>query len=217
MSNKIFAKKCMAALLGIFLVGAGVAFNAGAGLGNDPVGIFYDGIRCMLHLSSVQLGMASNVVNVAIMIFLVFAGRRYVNIGTFIYIVPYGLFVNLGTWLYNTLFAFEGFLYQLAGVVVGCLCICLGVAIFIVADIGVDPLTGLALWIGDKLHWEYRKAKVLLDICLTVIGYVMGGKLGVVTIVTMFLCGPTIQFFSDKVRKLFQNEKVRRSVAKAEA
>ena len=30
------------AILGIILVGTGVAFNAAAALGNDPVGIVYD-------------------------------------------------------------------------------------------------------------------------------------------------------------------------------
>ena len=43
------------AILGIILVGTGVAFNAAAALGNDPVGIVYDGIRSALNLSSEQL------------------------------------------------------------------------------------------------------------------------------------------------------------------
>ena len=50
--------------MGIILVGTGVAFNAAAALGNDPVGIVYDGIRSALNLSSEQLGMASNIVNI---------------------------------------------------------------------------------------------------------------------------------------------------------
>ena len=33
------------AIIGIFFVGTGVAFNAAATLGNDPIGIVYDGIR----------------------------------------------------------------------------------------------------------------------------------------------------------------------------
>ena len=54
------------AILGIILVGTGVAFNAAAALGNDPVGIVYDGIRSALNLSSEQLGMASNIVNIVL-------------------------------------------------------------------------------------------------------------------------------------------------------
>ena len=44
------------AVIGIFLVGTGVAFNAAAALGNDPVGIMYDGIRNALGLTGEQLG-----------------------------------------------------------------------------------------------------------------------------------------------------------------
>lgn len=202
MKTKISVMRCIAAVVGIFLVGAGVAFNASARLGNDSVGIFYDGIRSILGLTGEQLGIASNVVNVAIMIFLVFVGRRYVNIGTFIYILPYGFFVNLGTQLYGILFPGESFPLRVVGVIVGSLCICMGVAIFIVADIGVDPLTGLALWIGDKLKWEYRRAKMLLDACLTATGFLMGGKIGIVTLLVTLLGGSIIQFFSERLKSL---------------
>ena len=71
------------AILGIILVGTGVAFNAAAALGNDPVGIVYDGIRSALNLSSEQLGMASNIVNIVLVVIIFFWERHYVNIGTF--------------------------------------------------------------------------------------------------------------------------------------
>ncbi len=213
MKSKISITRCMAALLGIFLVGVGVAFNAMAQLGNDPVGIFYDGIRNLLGLNGGQLGIASNIVNIAIMILLWFVGRRYVNIGTLIYILPYGFFVDLGTWIYQKIFLTEIFVARCVGAVLGSVSIYLGVAIFIVADIGVDPLTGLALWIGNKLKWEYRRAKVLLDVCLTATGFIMGGKIGVVTLVVAFVAGPVIQFFADGIRKIQKNIRVGRIAA----
>ncbi len=201
MKNRITVKKCVAALLGIFFVGAGVAFNAGSGLGNDPVGIFYDGIRVLCGLEGAQLGMASNIVNGAITLALVFIGRRYVNVGTLIYILPYGFFVSLGNRIYEFLLSGDGMVTRTIGVVSGSLMICIGVAIFIVADIGLDPLTGLTMVMGDKLKIPYRKAKVLFDLILTVTGFLMGGKLGVVTVVLMLLVGPVIQIFVDSIRK----------------
>ena len=54
------------AIIGIFFVGTGVAFNAAATLGNDPIGIVYDGIRNIANLSPEQLGFASNIVNVSL-------------------------------------------------------------------------------------------------------------------------------------------------------
>ena len=68
------------AVIGIFLVGTGVAFNAAAALGNDPVGIMYDGIRNALGLTGEQLGTASNIVNIILCVVVFFTGRHYVNI-----------------------------------------------------------------------------------------------------------------------------------------
>ncbi len=173
MKNRITVKKCIAALFGIFFVGAGVAFNAEAGFGNDPVGIFYDGIRVLCGLNEAQLGMASNIVNVAVALALVFVGRRYVNVGTLIYILPYGFFVSLGNRMYEMVLSGEGLVTRVIGVVSGSMMICIGVAIFIVADIGVDPLTGLTMVMGEKLKLTYRKAKVLFDLILTIAGFLM--------------------------------------------
>ena len=132
MKNRITLKSCLAALVGIFLVGVGVAFNAQAKLGNDAVGIFYDGMRSLLGLNDVQLGTAANVVNIGITVFLFIFGRKFVNVGTLIYILPYGFFVNIGTWLYQSIFVSDAMPLKILSVVIGCMSICLGVAIFIV-------------------------------------------------------------------------------------
>ena len=203
MGTRITFKRCLAALVGIFLVGLGVAFNAQAQLGNDSVGIFYDGVRNTLGLTGEQLGTASNVVNIAITVFLLFAARKHISVGTLIYILPYGFFVNIGTWAYQTIFWNDALPLRIVSVVIGCLSICFGVAIFIVTDIGVDPLTGLSLFIAEKLNWQYAKAKVLFDVSCTVIGFCLGGKLGIITLITSLVGGPTIQMFVNLLKKRF--------------
>lgn len=198
--DKISWKKCTAALFGIFLVSVGVAFNAQAGLGNDPVGIFYDGIRSSLGLTAEQLGVASNLVNLSLIVLLFVIGRRYINVGTIIYILPYGTFVNAGTYLYRNIFAADGLAWRVMASFIGCLFICFGVAIFILMDIGLDPMTGLAMVLRDRLHIEYRKAKVLFDITVMAVGFFLGGKLGIVTIVTALCVGPTIQWMCGRLQ-----------------
>lgn len=199
MRNGIKLRKCLIAVVGILLVGVGVAFNAMSGLGNDPVGIFYDGIRNAMNLNQGQLGLASNVVNVVLTIFLFFAGRRYLNLGTLIYILPYGLCVDLGTFLYGRIFMVDAIWCQVIACVTGCLLLYTGVAIFIAVDVGLDPMTGTAMVVRDHLHWDYKKAKWLFDGCMTLLGFLLGGKIGVVTILTAVTAGPVIQFIAEKV------------------
>ncbi|MGB8451938.1 MAG: hypothetical protein WCD89_06350 [Anaerocolumna sp.] len=203
----INAKKMLCALLGIFLIGLGVSLNSCAKLGNDPIGIVYDGVRNIAKLNSEQLGTASNLVNCGLIILLIFTGRRYVNIGTLIYILPYGFFVNLGTKLYHTFFASNSLLFNGLTVVIGCLLLYTGVAIFIVVDIGLDPFTGMVMVIRDKIKWDYKRTKIMFDIFMVVIGTTLGGKLGVVTLITALTAGPVIQFFSNQLKTMFVERK----------
>lgn len=199
MKKGIEVRKCLIAVVGILLVGIGVSFNAMAQLGNDPVGIFYDGMRNALGLNPEQLGMASNLVNIVLAVFLFFVGRRYLNLGTLIYILPYGVCVDIGTFLYTKIFVADALWCQILACITGCLLLYTGVAIFIAMDIGLDPMTGVSMVIRDWLGWDYKKAKWLFDGCMTLLGFLLGGTLGVVTILTALTAGPAIQYIAEKV------------------
>ena len=196
--------KIVLAVVGIVMVGMGVAFNAAAALGNDPVGIVYDGIRNTAQLSAGQLGMASNIVNIVLMILVFCLDRHYVNIGTFIYVVPYGVAVNLGGRLYAALFPAQTTAFQIAGAALGCLLLYTGVALFIAADIGLDPFTGTVMLIRDKVKKEYRTVKICFDAGCVLLGVLSGGRLGVITVVTALAAGPVIQFFSERISKCME-------------
>jgi uncharacterized membrane protein YczE len=202
MKYKNYMVRCLFALTAIFFVGMGAAFNAMAGLGNDSVGIFYDGIRAAMGLTQTQLGVASNVVNIGLVIILIIIGRKYINVGTIIHMLSYGTFVSIGTKIYSLLFAGQELWTRILASFFGCLFIYVGVAIFIVVDIGLDPMTGMAMVLKDKLKWEFRKAKILFDTSLILLGFLLGGKIGVITVIAALIAGPSIQFISERIMEL---------------
>ena len=205
--GKVTAKSVLIALIGVLLVGVGVAFNNCAGLGNDPVGIVYDGIRNVTGMGAEQLGLASNIVNLSLALLVFFTGRKYISVGTLVYLLPYGFFVELGILLYQLLAPETGGLaVQIAFSVVGCLLLYLGVAVYITMDIGVDPFTGIVLVIRDAVKKEYRIVKIIFDITMIILGTVLGGKLGAVTIITALTAGPVIQFFSGELHRILIRE-----------
>lgn len=201
--RKITGKSILAAAFGVLLVGVGVAFNNCAGFGNDPVGIVYDGIRSISGMNQAQLGMASNAVNIVLLVFLFFVGRRYVSVGTFVYLLPYGFCVDLGNFLYGLHGASEDVWVRVVFSVLGCVLLSLGVAIYITVDIGVDPFTGVVLVLRDVLKKEYRYVKIGFDLTMVILGTLLGGRLGVVTVVTALAVGPVIQFFTKILKKYF--------------
>lgn len=181
-------------------IGIGVAFNNYAGWGNDPIGIVYDGFRVAFGMNSAQLGMASNIINLALVVFLFIVARRYVNIGTFIYLIPYGAFVSMGTKLYPYIFVNDEAFTRVLGSVAGCLLLCIGVSIYIALDMGVDPFTGLVLFLTEITGKQYRHVKVTFDLTMIVIGIILGGKFGIVTLITALTVGPVIQFLVEKLK-----------------
>lgn len=189
------------AIVGIFFIGTGVAFNAAAALGNDPIGIMYDGIRNVAKLSPEQLGMASNIVNISLVVLVLLLNRHYINIGTLIYIVPYGTIVDMGRKVYYVMFKVQTLPTQIIGAGLGCLFLYLGVAMFIVADIGLDPFTGIVMVLRDKCKKEYKVVKICFDIVCILIGFILGGKIGIITILTAATAGPVIQLFADCIKK----------------
>ena len=83
----------------------------------------------------------------------------------------------------------------------GCVLLSLGVAIYITVDIGVDPFTGVVLVLRDVLKKEYRYVKIGFDVTMVILGTLLGGRLGVVTVVTALAVGPVIQFFTKILKK----------------
>ena len=202
--KRIQKKRLILAAAGITLIGGGVSFNAAAALGNDSVGIVYDGIRNAANFSPEQLGMASNFVNIVLLLLIFFLDKHYINIGTFLYSIPYGTIVDIGNRIYHAIFPVQTLPFQILGATIGCFLLYVGVAMFIVADIGVDPFTGIVLILRDKAKKEYGIVKVCFDISCILLGVVLGGRLGIITVLTALTAGPMIQKFAGIVRTVMK-------------
>lgn len=208
---KIFIKKILFAIFGIFLVGIGIAFNAQAMLGNDPVGILYDGIKVYFNLSDYQRGLISNIFNYSLIFILFFFSRVYINIGTFIYTIPYGFFVNIGVHIYKLIFTTTSFVNSIIASCMGCFFLYLGVSIFIVTNIGVSPFTAIVLLIRDKTKLDFKTSKIIFDISFVLTGVLLGGKFGIVTIFMTLTTGISIQY----ICKVIENSKFYKNFLKA--
>ncbi|WP_057780146.1 YczE/YyaS/YitT family protein [Paucilactobacillus vaccinostercus] len=200
-------KTIVLAMSGIFLVCIGVSFNNNTQLGNDPVGIIYDGIRATFHVPLISLGMVSNGLNIVLLILLFVIGRHYANVGSLMYLIPYGFFVTIGSHLYPLIFSSDGTMTRVYGGITGITLYYIGISLFICADIGVDPFSGFMLTIRDKMGWSMRRSKITFDLFLIVVGILLGGKFGVITVLTAATTGPTVQFLSNQFKNVFKIQK----------
>ena len=85
---------------------------------------------------------------------------------------------------------------QLLWVVIAVPVTAFGCSLYQTADLGVAPYDSLALALQDHLHKPYFGCRVFTDALCAAITFLLGGLVGIGTLVCAFGLGPFIQFFN---------------------
>ncbi len=84
---------------------------------------------------------------------------------------------------------------QLAMSVGGVLVIGLGSGLYLAADLGPGPRDGLMTGLHRRFGWSIRRARTAIEVTVLVIGFLLGGTIGLGTVLFAFGIGPIIQGF----------------------
>ena len=82
---------------------------------------------------------------------------------------------------------------QLAMSVGGVLLIGLGSGLYLAADLGPGPRDGLMTGLHHRFGWSIRRARTAVELTVLVIGFLLGGTIGLGTILFAFGIGPVVQ------------------------
>lgn len=199
MSKEKIAKQVFLVIIGQMILGAGVGFILFANLGVDAFGVFHSGIAKTFGIS---FGAAMFFESFVILIAIVFIDRNYINFATVVSLFLVGFtadFVEMT--MQNLLPSNLGFILNLSFVFIGCFILAVGLNLYVLADLGVGALDAIAEMITDKTNLEYRVVKVANDLFFLFIGWLLGGSVGVATVITAVALGPIIQFIRKRVFK----------------
>lgn len=86
----------------------------------------------------------------------------------------------------------EGWPGGLAMLVVGSLAIGVGVGLYVPAELGPTAQDSLFVGLYRKLGWRPGVAKFLSDAALVVVGWILGGQVGVGTVIVTLLVPPVV-------------------------
>ncbi len=173
-----------------------------------------DAFTCMNLGISGYLGMSFGtwqlIMNAGILVVVFFTVRKCIGAGTIVNMVCVGYGADFICWIVQDVFKIHMSLpLRIAALIVGCLFAGLGVAFYMVAEMGIAPYDSVALIIEKatrgKIPFQY--ARVLSDVTVVVIGVVfclMAGNdlwliIGIGTLCNAFFNGPLIQFFKTHI------------------
>ncbi len=173
-------------LAGLVVFGAGIAVMAASGLGLGPWEAFHQGIATRAGIS---LGTVSILVGIPVLALWWPLGERP-GVGTLLNVVLIGTSTNMV--LPNLPRPAEP-VSQLAMCVAGVLLIGLGSGLYLAADLGAGPRDGLMTGLHHRFDWSIRRARTAIELVVLVAGFLLGGTIGLGTILFTFGIGPVVQ------------------------
>ena len=184
----MWSKRFIQLILGLSLFGLGAALMVRAHLGLDPWNVFHQGLAGLTGLSLGFLSILSGVVVMLLWIPL----RQKPGVGTIMNILVIGLTLDLFLWLIPE---FETWPARIIALGSGVLMTGIGSAAYIGAGMGTGPRDGLMIGLNRKFGWSIRLSRMLVELVVLAIGWMLGGVVGVGTVLFALAIGPLVQFF----------------------
>jgi uncharacterized membrane protein YczE len=175
---------------GLFLCAIGILCFLEARLGLPPWDVLHQGIARKTPLS---FGAANEVVGVIVLILAGALGAR-VWIGTVANAVLVGLFIILLQPLHAVQSLADWPLGPRVALLVGGLaCFAIGTALYIGANLGAGPRDSLMLVGSRRTGIRIGAVRAMLEISVLVVGFLLGGTVGVGTLAFAALIGPAVE------------------------
>lgn len=172
--------------IGLVLYGVSTAMFVRADLGADPWNVFHLGVmkRLSLDIGTVMI------VTGALVLLLWIPLRQRPGLGTISNVIVLGLAADAALSLMPVLDSLvaRGTLLVCAVVVNA-----LATGMYIGAGFGAGPRDGLMTGIHARTGWSVRAIRTAIEVSVLLIGWLLGGTVGVGTVVYALAIGPLIQ------------------------
>lgn len=180
-------KRLLPLLVGFVIWGLAVALQVRAELGLSPWDVFHQGLGNRLGIT---IGMAGVVTSVGVLLLWI-PLRMKPGLGTVLNALVIGPSADF---FLTILPPIDDLVLRWAFLLIGILLMGVGSALYLPAKLGAGPRDGVMVGLNRKYGFSIRLARTIVEVCALVIGWFLGGTVGLGTLVGALGIGPTIQF-----------------------
>lgn len=184
-------------ILGLTVAHLGVTLFLESDLGSDPFNVLVQGLYRRLPWPEwMTHGRVHLLVCLFIVLVLLAAAGRYVCIGTVLCMALGGPIIDLWTVPLAPLFPNSLSLpWRLLALVLGCVILAFGMTVVIRSEAGTGPNDLVAVVLSDRLNKPFGPVRVAVDVLFALTGWLLGGVVGLGTLICAALVGPCAQLF----------------------
>lgn len=191
-------------MLSLTVIGVCVAVFKTVGFGTDPCSTFTLSVSAR---TGVSFGTCQLVFNLLMFLPVICCDLSRVGIGTVGNMVGVGYIAEFTMGLIETWTPAGGFsmVAKILMFAVGMAAFLIAASFYMVVDLGVAPYDAIPQLISARTsRLSARTVRMLWDISILSIGFLLGSTVGVTTLITGFCLGPAIAFVSTRVKGWFE-------------
>jgi uncharacterized membrane protein YczE len=173
---------------GLVLCGLGIAFMVAADLGLAPWSVLDQGIS---ERTGIPIGTVSIIVGALVLLAWI-PLRERPGLGTVLNIVLIGATIDLALLVLDTPGSAAG---QVAYLAIGAFLWGPGSGLYIGASLGPGPRDGLMTGLAARGVGSIRAVRTGIELTALAVGWLLGGSVGLGTVVFAVTIGPNVQFF----------------------
>lgn len=180
--------------LGLIIAHLGVTLFLISDLGTDTFTVFASGIS---HATGISVGLCHSGIQCVLIILMLLFTKGYIKTGSFICCILGGPIIDVFNWMLGRFISGASPMpVRFAVMVLGCMILSIGMALVISSDAGTGPNDLVAVILTDKLkNFQFRTVRICCDLFFIIAGFLLGGTVGIGTVVAAFLVGPIVQVF----------------------
>ena len=180
--------------LGLIIAHLGVTLFLISSLGTDTFTVFAAGVS---HITGISVGLCHSGIQCVLIVLMFLFTKGYIKTGSFICCLLGGPIIDVFNWLLGRFVNEDSpFILRLAVMALGCVILAIGMALVIVSDAGTGPNDLVAVILTDKLKkFQFRTVRICCDLFFIIVGWLLGGTVGIGTVTAAFLVGPVAQVF----------------------
>ncbi|MBT9158013.1 MAG: hypothetical protein DDT36_01009 [Firmicutes bacterium] len=185
---KLLTLRCLYITLAFAIIGVGIDISIKASLGVGSWTVFHLGVTNFVALTQ---GQVSQLVGLCIIAASFFLGVRPA-LGTIMNMVLIGWFFDISVAL-ALIPPASSLLQSLLYLAGSTLIFGFGGAMYMSAGLGAGPRDSLMLALTARTGWPVGKMRTVMELTVLIFGWLMGGPVGLGTVVLTFSLGPAIE------------------------
>lgn len=185
---KTYVSRFIKLISGLFICALGVVLTLKANIGYAPWDVFHAGTS---KITGIQIGTASIIVGLAALLLAASLGEKP-GIGSVLNMILIGVFINC-ILAADLIPLSGGFITGSLILIAGLFAISLGTYFYMDSSMGSGPRDSLMVALKRKTGLSIGICRSFLEFAAALIGWRMGGLLGIGTIMAAFLAGFCIQ------------------------